>query len=152
MCRQRTTVLVACRQLTCTAACVLLQVMTRLQAKGFDPYMALCAVQNSIGGLLPSFCMSSGKDIDGHILMACSEDPTYRLFLFDTHAGGVGLADCAFARCVCGCPNPLRTLPHREELLYIRPDGVLLERLIIHGCPDALSDSRAVWRSCCARR
>jgi hypothetical protein len=80
--------------------------MTRLQDKGFDPYTALRAVQNTCGGLLPSFCMCGDKDIDGHVQMA--QPPatnTPWLILFDTHAGGVGLADCAFTRCV-GWPKP----------------------------------------------
>jgi hypothetical protein len=39
--------------------------MTRLQARGFEPFSALSAVKNTCIGLLPSLCMCGSNDIAG---------------------------------------------------------------------------------------
>jgi hypothetical protein len=64
-CPPFTLLAIACTHLHATPACAPAQVMTRLQARGFEPFSALSAVKNTCIGLLPSLCMCGSNDIAG---------------------------------------------------------------------------------------
>lgn len=96
-------------------------VIDAVRSRGLDPEGGIHGLEHALIGLMPLYAMCDRQDIGGSSCPLHPHTDGATIFLYDAHAGGVGISEAAFARseellsstlraleeCPCqdGCPS-----------------------------------------------
>jgi DEAD/DEAH box helicase domain-containing protein len=135
----------------------------RLIGKGFDTVGAIHAIEHASIGILPLIALCDRNDIGGVSHPSHPDtDGLAAIFIYDGHAGGVGIARAAYehieellvatlrtikdCRCEDGCPGCVQSpkCGNNNEPLDKAGAAYLLREMLSTACPTSLTAARNV--------